>query len=338
MPEWSSPRPNSRAEQIMPFELRPYVFRAPIRKFPGSTPPGRITTTRSPAAKLCAPQTMPWGSPETLASPTSTVHQWMVLPFFCGSGSMVSTRPTTSGPLIAAPGRSRDSSLSPRAVSVRASSTLDRSGGRSAYSRIQETGARMRVILAVGCGAAGRRLGARSPVGAERRGESHVALEEGAQVARTAAEHERPVDAHAEGETPVALGVDPTSGEHPRVDHAAAAPFDPALAATGTAVLDGPRLTPADEADHVDLGRGLGEREVRRSEPCRDPLAEHLLGEVVEGALEVGHRDALVDDEPLDLVEHRRVRRVVRVGAEDATRADHVDRRRPAEHGARLHR
>ena len=34
-----------------------------------------------------------------LASPTSTVHQLIVLPFFCGSGSLVSTRPTTSGPV-----------------------------------------------------------------------------------------------------------------------------------------------------------------------------------------------------------------------------------------------
>ena len=41
---------------------------------------------------------MPCGSPVPLASPTSTWHQLMVLPFFCGSGSIVSTRPTTSGP------------------------------------------------------------------------------------------------------------------------------------------------------------------------------------------------------------------------------------------------
>ena len=44
-----------------------------------------MTTTRSPASKLCAPQTMPWGSPVPLASPTSTVHQLIVFPFFCGS-------------------------------------------------------------------------------------------------------------------------------------------------------------------------------------------------------------------------------------------------------------
>ncbi len=68
------------------------------------------------------------------------------------------------------------------------------------------------------------------------------------------------------------------------------------------------------------------------------PSPNICCGEVVEGALEVGHGDALVDDEPLDLVEHRRVRRVVLVGAEDPARADHVDRRGPGQHGACLHR
>ena len=43
----------------------------------------------------------------------------------------------------------------------------------------------------------------------------------------------------------------------------------------------------ADEADQVDLGGRLGEREVRRAEARRDPVAEHRLREVVERALEV---------------------------------------------------
>ena len=41
------------------------------------------------------------------------------------------------------------------------------------------------------------------------------------------------------------------------------------------------------------------------------PGAEEALGELGEHALQVGHRDVLVDEEALDLVEHRRVRRVV---------------------------
>ena len=56
----------------MPLELCPYVLRAAMANPPGSTPPGRITTTRSPAAKLRAPQTISCGSPVPLASPTST--------------------------------------------------------------------------------------------------------------------------------------------------------------------------------------------------------------------------------------------------------------------------
>ena len=54
-------------------------------------------------------------------------------------------------------------------------------------------------------------------------------------------------------------------------------------------------------------------------------------------ALEVREREAAVDGEALDLHEHRRVRRVERVAAVDAARADHVDRRRLRLHHAHLH-
>ena len=104
-----------------------------------------MQTTRSPGAKLWAPQTMPCGSPVPLAAPTSTEHQLMVLPFFCGSGSIVSTLPITSGPVIWSPGFSIASSLSPSAVSRAARSSVVTSAGRSTYSRIQETGAFIRV-------------------------------------------------------------------------------------------------------------------------------------------------------------------------------------------------
>src|SRR6478609_3678764 len=142
-----------------------------MAKSPGSTAPGSTVTTRSPGAKLWAPQTMPCGSPLPLASPTSTVHQLIVLPFFCGSGSMVSTRPITSGSVI---------------------SSLVVPAGTSTRSRIQDRGA---VI-------------ARSPLsdlGAERAAEPDVALEERSQVLQVVAEHERTVDAHAEREAAVDL-------------------------------------------------------------------------------------------------------------------------------------
>ena len=85
-------------------------------------------------------------------------------------------------------------------------------------------------------------------------GEADVALEQVAQVLDAVAEHQGPVDAHAEGEAGVALGVDAAGGQHPRVDHAAAAPLDPALALAGAAVSTGRAQAAADEADQVDLG------------------------------------------------------------------------------------
>src|SRR6478752_10365904 len=219
---------------------------------------------------------MPCGSPVPLAAPTSTEHQLIVLPFFCGSGSIVSTLPTTSGPVIWSPGFSIASSLRPSAVNRAARSSVETSAGRSTYSRIQETGAFMS-----------------SEFRSECRGEADVALEELAQVLDPLAEHQRAVDAHAEGEAGVALGVDPTGSQHPRVDDAAAAPLDPALAAAGAAGRAVQHTgTPADEADQVDLGARLGEGEVRRAEARADALAEHRRREVVEGALEVGHGDA----------------------------------------------
>src|SRR5690606_27709668 len=115
-----------------------------------------------------------------------------------------------------------------------------------------------------------------------------------------------------EGEAGVDLRVDATGDEDPGVDHSAAAPLDPALAPAGAALLG--VLPQADEAEQVDLGAGLGEGEVRGPEARGGALTEQARGEVVERALEVGHRDALVDDQALDLVEHRAVRRVVLVG------------------------
>ena len=98
MPPASPGRPSSGGEQIMPSETCPYVLRAAIGEAAGQHAPGSATTTRSPAAKLWAPQTMPRGSP----SPTSTEHQLIVLPFFCCSASTLSTRPDDERALMPA--------------------------------------------------------------------------------------------------------------------------------------------------------------------------------------------------------------------------------------------
>ncbi len=58
---------------------------------------------------------------------------------------------------------------------------------------------------------------------------------------------------------------------------------------------------------------------------------------MIQGPLEVGHGEALVDREQFDLTEDRRVRGVQLVGAVDDTGADHVDRQFAVEQGADLH-
>src|SRR3712207_2816866 len=98
----------------------------------------------------------------------------------------------------------------------------------------------------------------------ERQREALVALVEVADVGDAVAEHQRAVQAHAEGEAGVALGIDAAGAQHGRVDHAAAAPLDPALARADAARL-ATRLgrgAPAGEALQVELGGRLCEREV----------------------------------------------------------------------------
>ena len=84
--------------------------------------------------------------------------------------------------------------------------------------------------------------------------------------------------------------------------------------------------SPFGRAD-VELRRRLGEREVARPQARREAGAEERLGERLDRAGQVGQRDVAVDDEPLDLVEHRHVRGVGRVAAEHPARGDDVDRR-----------
>ena len=67
-------------------------------------------------------------------------------------------------------------------------------------------------------------------------------------------------------------------------------------------------------------------------------LAEDRAREGQQRALEVGQRDVLVDGQALDLVEHRRVRRVELVAAVGAPGDDDVEGRRLGLHRADLHR
>ena len=130
------------------------------------------------------------------------------------------------------------------------------------------------------------------------------------------------VDAEAEGKALPDLGVDAAITEHVGVHHAAAAQFEPA--AVG-------------QAD-VEFGRWFREREVGGAQAGVDFGAEEGVHELVDGASQVTHGDALVDDKAFELVERRQVGGIGRVGAEGASGSDDVDRRLLVLHSADLHR
>ena len=119
------------------------------------------------------------------------------------------------------------------------------------------------------------------------------------------------------------------------MDHSAARGLDPTIAATGVAVRI---LALADHAGERDLGRGFGEGEVVRPEADVALAPKDLPRERIQGALEVGHRELLVDGEPLVLMEDALVDRVGRLVAVAATGDDDADRRLALLHDAHLHR
>ena len=87
-------------------------------------------------------------------------------------------------------------------------------------------------------------------------------------------------------------------------------------------------LAEAERAGDLELGRRLGEGEVRRAQARLHALAEVGLGEGLDRAGEVAEGDVAVDHQPLDLVEHRQVAGVGGVEAEALARHDGVDRQR----------
>src|SRR3954469_8396327 len=294
-----------------------------MAKPPGRTAPGSTHTTRSPASKLWAPQTISWCLPSVSiwpCRPTSTVHQRIVLPFFCGSSAKSRTRPTTSGPVMSPPWRS--SSSRPTRTRLAATSAPPAPGARSVYSASQLSGIRM------------------SDPHPELLREADVALDDLVHALHPVAQLQRPLDAEPEGEPGVDVRVDAAGAQHLSVDHAGATELDPAGATAGAARLGAAPglLAVAGEAEEVGLHARLGEREVVGADACARLLAEHDAHERVERAAQVGHREALVDSEALDLVEDRGVRGVEVVGAEDLAGGHDVGRRLLLEHRADLDR
>ena len=154
---------------------------------------------------------------------------------------------------------------------------------------------------------------------------AQVGREHVAQVGDAILEHGDAVEPHAEGEALVALRIEPAVADHVRVHHAGAEDLEPAAGLADRGGVD------------VDLHRRLGEREVRGAEAHLDVVdLEERLAELLQRPLQVAEVGRLVDDQSLDLVEHRRVRRIT-VDAIDAARRDDADRRLLRQHRADLH-
>src|SRR5688572_16781987 len=168
---------------------------------------------------------------------------------------------------------------------------------------------------------------------------SQVVLKKQANIVDAVFQHGDAFDAHAEREAGYLLGIVADELEHRRIDHAGAEDFQPARRLAYPAALTGLARTAAaaDHALNVDLRAGLGKREEARTESDGELAAEDLAQEMSQHTFQVGKRDGIVDHEPFDLMEHRRVRRVV-VVAIDRAGHDDLQRRPAALHGADLHR
>ena len=155
---------------------------------------------------------------------------------------------------------------------------------------------------------------------------AQVGGEHVAQIGDAVFQHGDAVEAHAEGEALVLVGIEAAVADDVGVHHAAAQDLQPLA-----------RLADGGGVD-VHLHGRLGEREVRGAEAHAHLVdLEERLAELLQAPLEVAEVRGLVDHQPLDLVEHRRVRGVA-VDAVDAARRDDADRRLLRHHGADLHR
>src|SRR3990172_6109088 len=183
------------------------------------------------------------------------------------------------------------------------------------------------------------RAGPRAPPDLELLEEPEIVLEIEAQVVDAVAQHGHALHSHAEGEPGHPARVEPDVLEQLRMDHPGAEHLQPPRLLAGAAALAVlPARTAADGAGDVHLCPGLHEGKVAGAEARLRARPEVGPREGGERALQIREGDPLVHAQPLDLVEHGRVRLVV-VGPVDAPGADDTDRRLPgALHGADLYR
>ena len=119
--------------------------------------------------------------------------------------------------------------------------------------------------------------------------ESEIVIEEVAEVIDAVSHHGDAFNAEAESESAVYLCIDIVAFEDVRVDESGAAEFDPFAIKEfggGDGVIDA----------------GFDEREEVGAESNFNFGAEHGAGEDTEGAFKMGHADAFIDHEAINLV------------------------------------
>src|SRR6056297_81524 len=132
--------------------------------------------------------------------------------------------------------------------------------------------------------------------------EAQVVLKKQTQIIHAIAQHRQTLHSHTKGKASVCFRIDAAVGEHRRMHHAAAHHLEPASLAADTAAS-----AAALHTLDVHLGRGLGKREIGRSETHRQITLEEHLEELFDQALQVGKAGLLSHQQALDLMKHRRV-------------------------------
>ena len=150
---------------------------------------------------------------------------------------------------------------------------------------------------------------------------AEIGREKRAQIRHAVFQHGDTVDTEAEGEALIARRVEPDILQHVRMHHAAAENLQPLIA-----FADPDFVANFGVAD-IDFHRWLGEGEVARAEAhLHLRHFEERLAEFLEHPFQMAEMGLLVDDETLDLMEHRRVG-LVAIAAIDASRRDDAERR-----------
>src|SRR6516165_6999930 len=362
MPSWSSEICNSNSDTSMPWLSTPRILPMPSVMFlPGMKAPGGTNTPFMPARALGAPHTTCTGS----SAPVSTMHTRRRSAFGCCWAEI--TRAMVNG-AKSLPRSATLSTSSPIMVSL---STIAASG--ASVSRCSLSQARVNFIIPRTRGLlpppfareawqgrpAGRdRLEWQSIHGLEhrdlqrersaaqssrKRGEverpeavmgepAHVGLEERAKIGHPVFEHGDAIDPHAPSETLILVGIEPAIAQHVGMHHAAAENLHPILA------LAESDLAFVALALDVDLERRLRERKERRAKTHLDVIdLEECLAEFLQDPFQMPEVGALVDDEPLDLMEHGGMG-LVAVAAVGAAGDDDADRRLLRQHRPDLHR